>query len=281
MPETFYQFSSYRAACVKLAQKGIRIGCSSHVLSPAESPTTTHIRSEQKQHYDRMHALREYAKVFPTIEFTYRLRDLSVWSFVRAVHSVPIFPVWRLSIEHFEAEKHLFHKDEWSFFVNALREKADGLLILSLERSSQFDEHHLEQLLDLTAETRSLNCMLEFEHRSWSKAEEIIRAAKVQLVHHDTPVLPGVIKELSGKTKGLGSGAILRLLGRDPCAWLKKRPDERYAYHYQNPELRSIADRVLALRQQNESVTVALANYPAAVALENGASLVSILSREL
>jgi hypothetical protein len=270
----FSRYARSKPVFDTLAQRGIRIGCASHVLNATDSE---HPHTIRMLHYERMHILRQYADVFSAIEFSYRLSDLSGWHIVRAVESIPIAPVWRVTIHNFDAEKYLFTKAEWGFFVDALQNTSPpGSLILSLARTVRFSDEALAELLQLVENLYPVSPALEFDHRSWAKAADVLRGNKVQLVERDTPELPGIIKHLHSTRS---RSTILRVLGRERSLWLKDHPEERHAYTYSAPELQSVAERAADLMTGADSATIIFGNHPAESAVQNALCFATLLDR--
>src|ERR1019366_4338681 len=98
-----------------------------------------------------LHGLREYAKCFPAIEFSFPLTQLPDLSFVHSVESVhTLRPVWRVTVCDLEEEKIYFEREPWFHFVRALRSNSTtNALILSFERASEYDEKQMDLLLEV------------------------------------------------------------------------------------------------------------------------------------
>src|SRR5438128_1425929 len=98
---------SYRALFESLDKSdSIAIGCAAHVLAQYLAPADTQHRVTSS-HSNSMNVLKEYAKVFPTIEFTFSIADLPEEAFIRTVHGIPsLRPVWHLTFTDIEQEKH-------------------------------------------------------------------------------------------------------------------------------------------------------------------------------
>ena len=255
----------YRPAFAPLVvANGIAVGCSSHVLS--------HNGNEGS-----LHALREYAKSFPTIEFTTPLPQLPDLAFVRTVQSIHgLYSIWRVTICDLESEKLYFQKEPWFHFARALESNSThNALIVALERASEYNAAQMDVLLALRESLFPLTCHFEFEHHTWSHAESLIKSAKASVVQHDAPELPGIIKEMSVP----GNRAVLRLLGRNKRTWFEHHAKERFEYQYSGQELSSIAKRIRSLREESDSVTIIVATHPGSPALETARSLATIINK--
>ncbi len=209
-----------------------------------------------------------------TMEFSFPVQALPELTLVHKAQRTIAHPVWRVTITDLESEKRYFLHSSWPLFVNALEPLKDTL-ILSVERTSEYDAKQLDLLREIVEALYPLRCFLEFEHHSWSHGREILRGAKSLIVQHDSPELPGIIKDISS----CGKHSLLRLLGRNKRTWFEHHPAERFAYQYSNAELASIAQRIRSLREESDSVIVVIATHPAPSALEAVRSLVSIVSK--
>ena len=243
---------------------GIAIGCSSHVLS--------HNGNEGS-----LHALREYAKSFPAIEFTSPLSQLPDLDFVHTVQSIRgLYALWRVTICDLETEQIYFEREPWFHFVRALEsDSTHNALIVALERASEFDAKQMDLLLAIRESLFPLTCHFEFEHHSWIHAEPLLRGARASVVQHDAPELPGIIKEISVPS----NRAVLRLLGRNKRTWFEHNTKERFEYQYSIAELSSIAGHIRTLREESDSVTIIIATHPAPSALETAIALTAIVKQ--
>ncbi len=211
---------------------------------------------------------------FPTLEFSFSVHGLPELSIVNKVQLTIARPVWRVTISDFESEQKYFLHSSWPLFVNALDPIRDTL-ILSLERSCEYDPKQLDKLQEIVESLYPLRCFLEFEHHSWSHGKEVLRGAKSLIVQHDTPALPGIIREMPSN----GKHSLLRLLGRNKRTWFEHHPNERFMYEYSSAELSPIAKRICTLREEADCVTVIVATHPAHSALETAITLTSIISK--
>ena len=207
------------------------------------------------------------------LEFSFPIQSLPELSLVDKVNRMQVRPVWRITISDLESEQKYFLHAGWPVFVNALDPLRDTL-ILSLERSSEYDAKHLDLLREIVEALFPLRCFLEFEHHSWKHAANVLRGAKSLVVQHDAPELPGIIKDISVP----GKHALLRLLGRNKRTWFEHNPSERFAYQYSQTELSSIAKRIYALREESDSVTIIVATHPPQSAMEAANSFASVVS---
>jgi len=244
--------------------KGILIGCASHVLS--------HFGPESS-----LKVLRDFGASFPAIEFSSPLSQLPELTFVHSVERVRSSrPVWRIAICDLETEKAYFDREPWFHFARALKSNfTRTALTLSLERVSEYSAKQMDLLLEVREALFPLPCYFEFEHHSWSRAEPILRGAKAYVVQHDSPELPGIIKSIPVP----GKRALLRLLGRNKRTWFEHHPNERFAYEYSETELSSIAGRIRTLREESDSVTIIVATHPAPSALATARTLATLLAK--
>ncbi len=211
---------------------------------------------------------------FPTMEFSFSVHGLPEQSIVtKAQRTIPR-PVWRVTITDFESEQKYFLHSSWPLFVNALDPLRDTL-ILALDRSSEYEAKQLDTLREIVESLYPLRCFLEFEHHSWSHGKDVLRGAKSLIVQHDSPELPGIIKDI----QSCGKHSLLRLLGRNKRTWFEHRSNERFTYEYNKSELSSIAGRIRSLREGTDSVTVIVAAHPAQSAHETAIGLISIISK--
>ncbi|MDP4233067.1 MAG: DUF72 domain-containing protein [Bacteroidota bacterium] len=195
-------------------------------------------------------------------------------SVIRHVRKLPRHSVWRITMDDLDSEQRYITQPAWTVFINALRPGRDTLM-LSLERTSEYDAAQLDVLCDIVENVYPLRCFLEFEHHSWARAEQVLRGKRIPVVQHDAPELPGIIKDIHAS----GKHAILRLLGRDKRHWFEHLASERFAYRYTNAELAVIAQRIRTLRESSDTVTAILATHPAPSAMDNAVTLASILSK--
>ncbi len=210
---------------------------------------------------------------FPTLEFSFSVHSLPELSIINKVQRTIARPVWRVTISDFESEHKYFLHSSWPLFVNVLDPLRDTL-ILSLERSCEYDSKQLDTLCEIVDSLYPLRCFLELEHHSWSHCKEVLRGAKSLIVQHDSPELPGIIKDLSSN----GKHSLLRLLGRNKRTWFEHHPNERFVYQYGSAELSTIAKRICSLREESDSVTVIVATHPLLSALETAITLTSTLA---
>jgi uncharacterized protein YecE (DUF72 family) len=216
---------------------------------------------------------------FPTLEFSFSVHGLPELTIVSKAQKTIARPVWRVTISDFESEHKYFLHSSWALFVNALDPLSDTL-ILSLERTCEYEAKQLDTLREIIESLYPLRCFLEFEHHSWSHGKEVLLGAKRLIVQHDSPELPGIIKDiLPLSDHPFGKHSMLRLLGRNKRTWFEHRPTDRFAYQYSNAELSSIAKRIYTLREETDSVTVIVATHPAPSALETAINLTSIISK--
>lgn len=211
---------------------------------------------------------------FPTLEFSFSVHGLPELSIVHKTQRTIARPVWRVTISDFESEHKYFLNPSWPLLVNALDPLRDTL-ILSLERTCEYDPKQLDTLREIIESLYPLRCFLEFEHHSWTHGKEVLRGARSLIVQHDSPELPGIIKDIPS----VGKHSILRLLGRNKRTWFEHRPTDRFAYQYSNAELSSIAKRISTQREESDSVTVIVSTHPAPSALETAINLTSIISK--
>jgi uncharacterized protein YecE (DUF72 family) len=214
------------------------------------------------------------APSFRAFERSYAINSLPDLAVLSKHRTKRVFPVWRIILEDIQGEKRYFEHQSWAVFVNALRPGLDSL-ILSCERSCEFDAAHIRFLEETVEAIYPVRCFLEFEHHSWSKAAKELAAARTPVVQHDAPELPGIVKELSSRSKH----RLLRLLGRNKRTWFEHSDKERFEYQYDLPELTSIAKRVRTMREESDSVTVIFATHTITAAIENARTLHSILSQ--
>ena len=218
-------------------------------------------------------ALQDYAKVFPSIEFSFPVAQLPDLEFVGKVESVrSLTPTWRITVTDMEEDREYFTGQAWSYFIQAL-DAEHNMLILALERTCEYTMKDLEFLQQLVEDLFPLPCFLEFEHHSWRRAARALQAAKIPIVQHDAPDLPGIIKDIPCNSKR----AYLRLLGRDKRTWFEHIPSERFVYKYNSTELSEIADRVRALRAIAGRVTVMFGTYPPPTAFMNASMVMGMV----
>jgi uncharacterized protein YecE (DUF72 family) len=225
------------------------------------------------------HGLLESKPHFPTMEFSFSVHGLPELSMVNKAQRTIARPVWRVTISDFESEHKYFLNPSWPLFVNALDPLRDTLIV-SLERSCEYDAKQLDTLHEVVESLYPLRCFLELEHHSWTHGKDVLRGAKSLIVQHDSPELPGIIKDiLPLSDHPFGKHSMLRLLGRNKRTWFEHRPSERFAYQYNSAELSSIAKRIHTLREETDSVTVIVATHPAPSALETAITLTSIIKQ--
>jgi len=131
---------------------------------------------------------------------------------------------------------------------------------------------YLASLLDIFS---GLPCCVEFRNAEWSSQNVIREFAKrrVALCSTDMPDLPGLSPQIDIPTADF---AYLRLHGRNPL-WWKGDATSRYAYHYSEKELESIAARIRNIASVCDKVFVYFNNHWKGSAVINALRLKEML----
>ena len=181
--------------------------------------------------------------------------------------------IWQVRIDE-QHEARSLMGDDLAFFVRMLEESdaARHVLVFGFDHTATYNAKRLDEIESIRDSVSSVPIFLDTEHASWKSArvQSILTSLKLPHVFWDAPVLPGIVKDA---VYNAGSIALLRCLGRNSRTWFEANAEERFHYEYSELELRTIAGRVLALKDEYERVFITFCNRPASAAMQNALQL--------
>jgi len=161
-----------------------------------------------------------------------------------------------------------------------------GYLLFQFPPWFKYEDKTLEYLRFLAKKSRPFKVAVEIRHRSWleddSKATflKLLEDENMAYVAVDEPKLVWTVPFEWHVTASWGT--VLRLHGRNSEAWMKKNISvaERFAYRYDETELRSIAEEVAARVEQVPSAYVMFNNCFRDFAVKNALQMKRYLGME-
>lgn len=260
-------------------------GWGNHDLYPARTPS--------------VEKLTIYAKHFPVVELdsTYHAipsaERMEKWG-----HQTPegfqfVMKAYRELTGH--GRRKGAPKRSWKEIVYQYREAIQPLIeqgkcsMLLFQFPPWYDckKPHVAYIRKLREEFQDVTLAIEFRHQSWFRADLCDRTLRFleeeQLVHvicdepqageESVPIVPVVTH---------AKHSLIRFHGRNASGWNKPRSSNwrqiRYAYRYQEEELKEWVGRIQQLQSQTDQVTLLFNNNSQGDALDNARTMMKLLS---
>ncbi|NOY06387.1 MAG: DUF72 domain-containing protein [Chlorobi bacterium] len=180
-----------------------------------------------------------------------------------------------------KAHKSLTHersteREGWKAYADALEplraHEQLAAVLFQFPYSFKCTQHSYDYLAEITGYFETLPLVMEFRHSSWfhERTYDIMRKWKVALCSVDAPRLPGLTHNEIHVTSSI---AYYRLHGRRAEEWFSGDNITRYDYSYSDEEIRELAENVVVLHHDAETVYVFANNHPRGQAIETAVKL--------